>query len=349
LLCGSGCQAAGPQTELQVSESIRRRLESSLFEFEPDIQRHYAVRMYRLTGDSRYFQPIMYDLVVTLDRLREDLRRANDSSYVLSRCVQMRSSLNPATRKDRLRLAVFEKAGTIDFYLNLATIANKLADYRLTHTESLGPLFDSTLNVLRAVDFSSFLLDTAVIRVFAPQVVNYVYYLADLGIVDLRERYVRVFRDVYSDSDDSRLSKDEFMDKAYGLTHFITAASRYYQQSVDSVEFAWILKYFETRQDRILADTKADIIAEVGVCFLLAGQERHAIVMECSRKVTEQFNSEAGIIPSPGGNTDLAHSEHRNMLAYMLLNWPERLFPGPDLASSKAFKDLLGVPTESDE
>jgi hypothetical protein len=39
------------------------------------------------------------------------------------------------------------------------------------------------------------------------------------------------------------------------------------------------------------------------------------------------------MVPSESGSTDLEDGEHRNVLAIMLLDWPERLYPGPLLSS----------------
>jgi hypothetical protein len=330
--------ATSPET---AAETIRQRLESSLFTFEPSTQKHFALRMYRLTGDERYIQPILFDLLVTAERFERDAAGADDTAYVTSRCAEIRESLNPATRKGRLRLAMFEKWGGIDFYLNLLHRVNKLSEYGLSETSRFKPAFEQAMAAIQSVDFAPFLLDTGVIRLYSPQAVNYVYYLKDLGVVDLRDQYKKVFVRVFNDDLDNDLTKRQYMDKIYGLTHFITAASGYYQRLVDSSEFDWILDYFDSHRDRIVKETKADIIAEVGVCYLLAGRGESPMVEACREAIISRLDPETGLVPSLHGHLRLPRAEHRNIMAYILLAWSGRLYSGPTLPRFEAYQNIF--------
>jgi hypothetical protein len=323
LVCEPSSGADARKDATRVAQSIRQRLESELFTLDPEIQGHYALRMYRITGDQRYLPSIVFNLLVTLENLRSDIAQVDDSSYVAGRCAAIRADLLHS--------------------------ANALDELGVRGVEPFREPFLKALVECRPTQIESFLLDTATIRAYAPQAVNYVYYLYDLGLADIRQAYTESFRVTYPDKADHNMDPDEFSDKVYGLTHFITAASRYYQRPVDSVEFAWILNYFDKNLKRVLDDTREDVVAEVGLCFLLAGQEESPVVTTCRKRLIDRFDSGEGLIPSTTGQTDLAQSEHRNVIAYMLLKWPEQLHSGPNLPEAKFFQDVLGHSDRSGE
>lgn len=331
ILAGTGCSPGHKLSPVQVATSIRVTYDSAVSGFEVTTQRHYAVRMYRITGERAYEKAIQDDVMERIAELKRDMQQVADSDYRASRCREIRGDLNSKSRKGSLRLSMFEQFDDIDFYLNMLYNANQMHEYCLDSAEEYSALFEESVALLRRVDFREFLLDTAVIRAYAPQAVNYVYYLLDLGVVDLRGEYENAFRLVFDDERDNDLSLLQYRDKIYGLTHFITAASRYYQQRVDSGEFSWVLTYFSHNLSRILNKTKADIVAEVGICYLLAGRTQDPAADECRKFIVDQYKLKARMIPSSSGKTTLESGEHRNVLAYMLLSWPEGLAPGPCL------------------
>ena len=108
---------------------------------------------------------------------------------------------------------------------------------------------------------------------------------------------------------------------------------------MDAEEFAWGLDYFADNIQRIIDETKADIYTEVGISFLLAGQDDHPAVARVKRALRAYYDPQARMIPSESGGTGLAHGEHRNVLAIMLFRWPQRLHPGPDLSRQAIFRD----------
>ena len=321
----------------QVAAAIRQTFESDLFRFKPSVQRHWAERMFRLSGDSAYLYPIIFDAVLTAEALRRDVRHADDTVYLHARTEQLLERWNHRTRKGRLRRHYFGERRTELLSLHMLESWWRLQQYGLCDTV-LGSLCRRADSVLRRLPFRDWLLDTGLIRIYSPQAVNAVYYLYQLGIADFRDAYRSRFREVFPDSLDTALDRRSFEDKLYGLTHFITAASRYYQQRVDSAESAWILTYFENRRERILRQVRADLVAEVALCFLLAGQENHSLVAECRSELIRRFDSSRGLIPSPRGNADRQRGEHRNILAYMVLSWSDEVYTGPRLPRYEAFR-----------
>lgn len=312
----------------KIATTIRSKYESCLASLEPEEQRHFAVRMYRMTGDTGCVGPIIADLQRAIDDLRRDLAGRGDARYVKQRTDRLLADFSTTTRKGRQRAELFGQDRDALFDLNLLTNTKRVAEHRSAEAEP-DSLLTVSLQYLRGIDFSRILLDTSAIRIYSPQLVNSVYYLYDLGITDLRQPYTDAFRRVFPDSRDLQLSRNEFRDKIYGLTHFILAASDYYQHLVDSTEFTWILDYFARRIDRIMIATTSDIIAEVGICFLLTGTGDHATVARCRDQICRRFDQDSQMLLSPHGSDDVQKGEHRNILACMLLDWPDTLYPGP--------------------
>lgn len=329
----AGSPSSGGDIYHDTAEKIRTTLEESLFTLPPDIQEHYAVRMYRITGNDRYLYSILYNLRLTLDQFMVDADSLADSSYVRLRVKRLMDQFDGDSRKNRYRRKLFEDAGFMVFYLDLLHTCNKIREYDIPSPD-IRDADDRVVAYLRKVDFTTFLTDHDVIRIYAAQAVNYIYYLYDLGIADLRDQYQRSFREVFPDGEDDYLSRLEYKDKVYGLTHFIFAASGYYQKGVDSSDFGWILDYFSKNIDRITQETKEDIVAEVGLCFCLAGRENDPAAQSCRDIILSSVDSDRGLIPSVSGDYSIEKGEHRNVLAIMLLACPGNLHPGP------SFRDM---------
>lgn len=348
LLVWSGANILGAtavdraQTEL-LTQRIQARFEAALYMLKPEVQDHYALRMYRITGDDAYVYPIAFNYLLMAGRLGRDIdNRANDN-YIDGRTDQILGDYEGGGRKNSARKEMFQKYHHLPFFLNLLYTCARLSDYRLTDSQTVS-LLSRTIESLRTIDFRSFLLDQGVIRVFAAQAVNHVFYLNELGIVDIRREYEKAFRRAFPEKDDEFLSNLEFKDKIYGMTHFILAASGYYQHTVDSAEYGWILTYFDKLRNRIFKETKPDIIAEVGLCYLLCGRADDSMVTHCREAVIAAVDTVTGTILSPADDDDLEKGEHRNVLAIMLLRWPATLHPGPYLEASPRYRKMFAVP-----
>ena len=331
---------AADDREVAIADQIRLTFEAALPTFPPDIQEHFAVRMYRISGDDKYLPPILHNVSTLIRQLETDADSLLNDDFAARRTGLLLHDFDGKSRKNRYRKWLFEKSDAMLAYLDCLHNCAKLTDYRRP-----GSYYDSVIaktgSLLRTIDFSSFLTNHDVIRHYGAQAVNYVYDLYYLGIADIRSEYALAFREVFPDCDDAMLSPLEYKDKIYGLTHIIFAASRYYQQFVDSTEFRWILEYFEGSIDRILGDTKEDIIAEVGICLLLAGNTNNTVIQRCREVTLEGFDKKRGMIPSVSEDFDLEKGEHRNVLAIMLLKWPEKLYSGPYLEEKKQFQEIF--------
>jgi hypothetical protein len=329
------------------AETLRATFEPALFSFSPGIQKHYAVRMYRVTGDQRYVYPVIFNLFTFLNKLRYDSRGLNDATYRQERARQVIDhEFNLGATNPEKRRAGLTKGGDVAFYLMLAKNLNALHEYNLIGAR----VFPESTRLVEALKqqkdkLTAFLLDGELMKTSGAQLVNYVYYLYVLDVVDIRKQYLDGLEQaLMQGKPDQELSSGEYIEKVYGLTHVILAASGYFQHNVDRTEFAWILDYFEKNIETIIARTKPDVYAEVGLSFLLAGygQDNHAL-RRVQEQIVSDIDQDKGMILSVKGSSDLRSGEHRNVLAIMLLDWPESLTPGPDLRTMAKFQKLLPI------
>ena len=343
-LCFFVLQGCSQKTEIytptqQVAEEIRANYESGLETLPLSLQRHYAQRLYRVTGDDNflsYQQTHAAHLVQLFDHDVTGLR--SNADYVVMRDRLMAEKRSLRTDRQKQRAILFNRYPGMLYNTDLA--------FRLVQLEYYGllnqlPEDEVALlkQVLREADFESFLLDEAAIRHYAAQAANQVWFLYQLGVVDLREAFIQRFQEIYPVSGDVLLSRSEFHNKIYGLTHIVIAASRYYQDHLPKDSFAWITDYFIAQLPILLETTTEDILAEVGISMALTGQLDHPAVEQIRQRLVAAYDPVNRMIPSPKGGTDFAQGEHRNVLAVMLLIWPEHLFVGPhfDLQSLDVF------------
>ena len=331
----AGCAALTPtDSHDEVAEAIQARYEAELFTLPLDKQRHYAQRLYRISGDARYVPLTEGHAKRLMLRISEELDGlAGHDDYAARRSQVLLDAYPTRTAKQRARRQMFADWAEMIYARRLLFSLVQLDYYGLLDTPRLAD-HELALDYLAEVDFATFLTDPEVLSVYAAQVANIVHYLHQLGIVDLRDEVVGAFREHYSPARVATLDVDEYRNRIYGMTHFVIADSRYYQREVDADEHAWILEAFAAELPRILRDTTEDIMAEVGINFLLAGQDDHPAVARLREAIVAAFDPQARMIPATDGSTDLDRGEHRNVLAIMLLRWPGQLHPGPDLSES---------------
>ncbi|MDN3558191.1 DUF3541 domain-containing protein [Halomonas maura] len=326
-----GCALEGRTTALppaEVAAEIRATYEQALPTLPAGKQRHYAQRLYRLTGDDRYLPLNRAYGKRLLISLRQEIDGLAEPGYVARRAREKVADYPSRSPKQRRRKRMLGEWGEIGYAKSLAFRLVQASYHGLLDEQHL-PGYRRALAYLEGVDFRPFLTDPGVMEIYAAQVANLVYYLHHLGVADLREPVIAALRHHYPPSRDGELSRASYRNKIYGMTHLVIAASDYYQRRVPDGEFDWILAYFASHLDRILADTKEDIYTEVGIGFLLAGREDHPAVQRLRDALVRAYDSRAKMVPSERGGTDLSRGEHRNVLAIMLLDWPGRLHPGP--------------------
>jgi hypothetical protein len=331
LLCAAGATPKEMPYN-QIAARILTTYQQALPKLPLEQQKHFCLRMYRLTSDTVWLPPVISDARNVIATLQSDRDSLSETEYYNRRIDSLAADFERETRKNRSRRVLFEGRDDIrlqlDWLYKLATID----DYDITDS-AVFRLVRETKDRLQVDRLVVFLLDTQTITVYAAQAANAVEYLRQLGLADIRNDFRRRFLEVFPDSSDRKLDDDKFADKVYGLTHIVISASGYYQQLLDRREYAWILDYFSRNQNRLLKRLSVDVIAEVGLCFLLCDDTRNPLVDRCRQKVAKRFDGKHGLILSPLRSNDLLIGEHRNILAYMVFMWSGQLSPGPTITT----------------
>jgi len=334
----TGCASMAPVTVTAlttsaVADHIQKNFEAHLYQLPPRTQGHYGLRLYRITGNQRYLNTVLYDYYAVVDQINAILPNLNNGDYIFRQSKRLIAEISNGKR-GRARRKSLRKYPEFIFYAKMLGYAVRLNEYGVNVPTDI-------IDALTRYDFKSVLTDKRMIKAWAAQLANYVYWLQQLGIVDHTLSYKNAFLKAYPNDRDHKLSRWQYKNKLYGLTHFVFAASGYYQYPVSAKKFDWILEYFTNNQQRILDNTSADVMAEVAINYLLAGQEDNALIGKIKAKLLDQYNPEHAMIPSVSGKIDLATGEHRNVLALMLFNWPDRLTPGPCLLQMKDLAKYL--------
>ncbi|NIC05725.1 DUF3541 domain-containing protein [Billgrantia bachuensis] len=333
LACLTGCahEASSPNDAHRAAgQAIQAVYETVLPELPADKQRHYAQRLYRISGEPHYLAPIEAHGRRLLAQLERDIAGLEQSGYASSRAQEIVANYPRRTAKQRARQAMLAEWGEIAFGRQLL--------FRLIQADYYGlleavPDHERALDYLAGLAWQRFLTNPEVVRLYAAQVANQAWFLHQLGVIDLRQEMREAFLAVFPAESVAELEEADYRNRLYGMTHIVIADSRYYQRWVSAERHAWILDAFSAEIERILDEATADIQAEVALSFLLTGQENHPVVARIRQRLADAIDPATGIIPSPKGETDLARGEHRNVLALMVLNWPGRLHPGPDLSA----------------
>ncbi|WP_160063944.1 DUF3541 domain-containing protein [Psychromonas sp. L1A2] len=302
----------------QDADLIRHTYETNLYTLPAFKSGHYGLRMYRQTLDNKYAPAVWSDMARVASRLNmfaDQVHTAEQiQSYSEKRIENYRDDSNQRTA---LRYQA-TKLMPEYLYLGVGLLGSmaRANEYGLKHRD------DKKLReVIRRYDFAKYVTDESMVKAWAAQLANQVYWLRQLGEQDVVDDFITTFKKVYPDNNDSVLTKQQFENKVYGLTHIIFAASRYYQHPINEQDYQWIYDYYRNNIDTIIERAKEDVIAEVGINFLLAGLDDDPVVLKTRKVIQKALNREHGLIPSVTGEMDLKKGEHRNVLAIMLLDW----------------------------
>lgn len=318
------CTVSYAQT--MMGHDILKKYQSKFYALPITHQEHFAARMYIITGNTDYLTPITYYLYCLSERYRYLYKNINNDAFIEKENQRLLSTTESDTLKTKKRIEKSLKFPKMAYYLNLLILTNKIYYYHLQDT-LLFPETSLVINFLKTKDneFQNFIFDKENIKLYGAQLVNYVYYLYDLGIMDLRNQYTETFRRIYPNNKDTLLSDFEYSAKIYGMTHFITSASRYYQQPLNSTSYAWITAYFKTHIDEIITRTEYDVIVEVGVCLMLTHHGDTKAIKKIKSYLKSAYDKNHHMLPDKMNSFDFTKGEHRNILAIMFFNWPKKL------------------------
>lgn len=308
---------------------LRHTFESRYIELGSGARQHYSLRLYRLSGDKRYLPDIASDAYETASRLNHYVAMLGDPKARKAESSRLIGNISDGPRGQR-RKEVLAGSGDLRFAMYLTYLLAKLDDLGLKH-ERQGEL----ISYLKAhPDLKKVMLDPEFIKAYAAQAANYVYWMEQLGVADLRQDFDQAMRHTYPDAKDGKLSKKQFKNKVYGMTHIVLAASGYYQHDLKAADYRWITDYFLSHGQQILERTSEDVMAEVALCLELTGQGDQPLVRSIKDRLKQAINIKAGLIPSVSGKVALSSGEHRNVLAIALLAWPAKRFDGPNLGQA---------------
>jgi len=300
------------------ADLIRDTYESSLYTLPAFKSGHYGLRMYRQTLDKKYAAAIWSDMARVASRLNKFSAEVNTEQQIQQYSNKRLENYQSEDNIRKMLRYQTTKSMPEYFYLGIDLLGSmaRANEYGLKHKQ------DAQLReIIRRYDFAKYATNGEMIKAWAAQLANQVYWLKQLGEQDVVEPFISAFRKVYPDANDINLSDQQFMNKVYGLTHIIFASSAYYQHQVNEKQYQWVFDYYRNNIDIIIERSKEDVIAEVGINFLLAGLDNDPVVLKTRKVIQQALDHEHNLIPSVNGETDLKKGEHRNVLAIMLLDW----------------------------
>lgn len=300
------------------ADIIRNTYESQLYTLPAFKEGHYGLRMYRQTLDDKYSAAVWSDMARVASRLNRFSAEVHTPEQILLYSERRLSGYVDETDERSMRRYSVTKHMPEYLYLGVDLLGSmaRANEYGLKHKQ------DTKLReIIRRYDFNKYATDPEMIKAWAAQLANQVYWLRQLGEEDVVDVFTTAFRQAYPDGGDKMLSKQQYGNKLYGMTHIIFGDSEYYQHQVSEQQHQWIYDYFRRNIDTILVRAKEDVIAEVGITFLLAGLEDDPVVEKTRFAIQKAISPDKGMIPSVTGDFDITYGEHRNVLAIMLLDW----------------------------
>ncbi|MEZ8879371.1 DUF3541 domain-containing protein [Vibrio lentus] len=308
------------QSFKQSADLIRTTYESQLYTLAAFKEGHYGLRMYRQTLDDKYSAAVWSDMARVASKLSGLSNGVQTMEQIVLYSEKRVASYVGDNDERSVRRYNITKHMPEYLYLGVDLLGSmaRANEYGLEHKN------DAKLReIIRRYDFSRYVTNEDMVKAWAAQLANQVYWLRQLGEQDVVDEFVETFKKAYPDSQDRKLSSQQYGNKIYGMTHVIFGDSEYYQHQVSEQEHQWIYDYFRENIDTILLRAKEDVIAEVGLTFLLAGLEDDPVVEKTRLAIQASIDKDHGMIPSITGDFDLEYGEHRNVLAIMLLDWQQ--------------------------
>ncbi len=309
-----------------IAIKIRQTYVKNMDKLTPYKRSHFAIRYYRMTGKSNLNSYISDYFDLINKGLYKSLRNFDKKEYALKRGEYYFDKLlidYGKKRKGIERQKYFKDKKDLLFYIDLIEIGHIWNDMGFLKGE-YKERYKKYLSYLKGMDLRSIFLDKELMKIYSTQLVTRVYQLKHHGVIDMEDDFTKRFQEIFKEPVEDDFA---FKNKIYSLTHFIIAASNYYQKKVSKREFAWIFKYFNENIHKIIKKTNADIISEVGLCYLLAGIETSSTLDLVTDYVTKSFDPKRGYIPRKKGS--LNESEHTNAVAFVLLRGMDKFHPGP--------------------
>ena len=312
-----------------IAQAIKTKYDQELDNLPNYKASHYAARIYRISGVTTYLPYNLQDLRNMKDKVEQLLQVAqnnNEVKYSRTKASTWSAKATDQSARIRaeLRLKSMDITPSLPYYLSSLSLLRRSLEYRICYHQ-----FDQLKGQVLAHDYTRSLSDPLLIKAWAAQLANIVVWIKQLGGKDYSDVFLSALQAVYPDDQDKLLSTQQYENKIYGLTHMILASSQYYQYHINRDDFAEIFEYFDNNIDTIISRAKADVVAEVGIAYLLANEYDHPTLEKTKQNIAQQYDETFHMIPSVDGLFDISAGAHRNILAIMLLSSPQQLYPGP--------------------
>jgi len=218
-------------TAEQVYQGIKSNLETNLYSLPPRVQGHYAIRQFRMTGEPKYANGSLIDLLTIAERQAYYSCNLDKPGFIKSESKTEADKLGSGPRAIARKEAIAPYPNFMLYTDVLLRYASRVDEFGFT-----GPCHDLMIKTLKNANLEPAFTDTKMIKAWAAQLINYVYWAKQIGVGDYYQAYKQAFIKTYPDSNDDKLKKGQYKNKVYGMTHFIFSASEYYQHPVDPKE-----------------------------------------------------------------------------------------------------------------
>jgi len=313
-----------------LGERILNRYKEKQTILPPEILGHFFQRAYRLTGNDACIPPLAqyyYDTRIPI--VQKGLGLLQD--YVEHDINFPLNHNHPTNNKRKIdRYTLYQKCPEIAFFdeflINL---------FYLTSTQLCTSLAENTckrsIALLQQIDFEKIYYNKEVMLKDNSFMINSIFFINYLKLNNphIRTKVVNLVKDYYLNEHyclQQDLKMWEYHSFIYSLTHIVIAASHFYEKDIS--QYAWIPHYFAENIDEIIARTKIDILAEVGLSIKLSKQqERYSVaIRKINDHIINHYNFDRMLTPKY-----LIKKEHSNSIIMLLFYNNDQWYPGPNL------------------
>lgn len=295
---------------------ILQHYESKAYQLKPSKAGHMGLRLYRNYQDKKYAFLLLQGILYADKGLNKLVKNGLDSLSIEKYIKKNNRSFKANTDKKRLR------KNTLKEFPRYRFMATKILRHvaRLDEVGLKHKKHKEFIRLLKTYDFKTVFTNQQMIKAWGAQLANQVYWLKQIGIADYTQEFRAAVKATYPDHLDKKLSKQQFENKIYTLTHIIIAASGYYQTNLEYSAYSDIIDYFRENTSTIIKRIKEDVIIEVGISLLLV-DETYPEIQQIKTYINSKIDLEKRMILSESGKDDFAKGEHRNIIAVLLLDW----------------------------
>ena len=214
----------------------------------------------------------------------------------------------------------YRKNPSFRFFLNVIYEVNLLYDFNLLSASQRTQLKKWCLKR----GFSRWITDKELWLVDPSRAINTIYFLNNLGIIDIKHKIKPLIGKYYSFS--RQPNRGQILSYSYILTHLIINESDFYQHRPAGEMVRWAYARLLPLIPNIIASRNLDLIAETGLALKLLKPVPKKMIVRLSAVVKEKLNQNLVDLP-----VKISSCEHRLTMAIMFLSIWEKLYSGPDL------------------